>query len=201
MVDPVNGYVFWADADLGTPRIERVNLNGTDRKVIANTLLFQPFSLTVDYVDRRLFFEDKALIQSMNLDGAERVSLPKTSTVNAFAMSQFEQSVFWTDLATSKIHRVNKYNGKDFVSIVVRGPLQPYDLHIVHTLRQPLNESERDECAMAIDGCDQYCINTVGSYYCDCYSGYVLNSDRRTCSGVHLVDGFSMHDLVIVLSS
>ena len=31
-----------------------------------------------------------------------------------------------------------------------------------------------DECKLHIDGCDQICINTPGSYRCDCRSGYTL---------------------------
>lgn len=184
VVDPINGFVFWTDVDTAEPKIERVNLNGTDRRVLANTALFQPFSLTVDYVDSRLFFGDNNRIESMDLDGSNRVFLSH-SAVDAFAISEFEQSVFWTDLSTSNIHRVNKYTGIDFVTIVPRGSLQPYDLHVVHALRQPQSEPERDECSLGIHGCDHYCINTIGSYYCDCYSGYILNADRRTCSGVY----------------
>ena len=40
-----------------------------------------------------------------------------------------------------------------------------------------------DECNEGIDNCAQNCTNTIGSYACSCYSGYVLNSDGLTCSG------------------
>lgn len=197
VVDPVNKFIFWTDVEASKPKIERANLTGGDRRVIADTLLFQPFSLTLDHVDRRLFFGDNNQIESMDLDGTDRKIVPKKA-VNAFAMSQFEQSVFWTDLSTSNIHRVNKYTGTDFVTIVARGPLQPYDLHVVHALRQPLSAPKRDECAMGVDGCDQYCVNTVGGYFCDCYSGYVLKSDRKTCSGMCKLN--RLHSLGMMLS-
>ena len=32
--------------------------------------------------------------------------------------------------------------------------------------------------------CDHICINTVGSYYCSCYSGFILQSDNRKCEGL-----------------
>lgn len=36
-----------------------------------------------------------------------------------------------------------------------------------------------DECALKIDGCDQVCVNTPGSYRCDCHSGYTLVSQEK----------------------
>ena len=41
-----------------------------------------------------------------------------------------------------------------------------------------------DECANNTDNCDMnaYCTNTVGSYNCTCYAGYIGNG--TTCIGV-----------------
>ena len=50
-----------------------------------------------------------------------------------------------------------------------------YDDLIVHT--------DVDECAEGLDGCDHNCTNTVGSYYCSCMDGYVLEADNHTCTG------------------
>ena len=40
-----------------------------------------------------------------------------------------------------------------------------------------------DECKLDSDQCAQTCINTIGSYTCSCSEGYLLNGDRRGCSG------------------
>ena len=40
-----------------------------------------------------------------------------------------------------------------------------------------------DECYEGISGCSQYCVNNVGSYYCTCDNGFLLNSDQHTCDG------------------
>ncbi|XP_007437135.1 matrilin-2 [Python bivittatus] len=37
-------------------------------------------------------------------------------------------------------------------------------------------------CSITEHGCDHFCINTPGSYVCKCKQGYILNSDRRSCS-------------------
>ncbi len=46
--------------------------------------------------------------------------------------------------------------------------------------------SDTNECA-TIDnaGCDQTCVNEIGSYHCECEVGYTLNSDDHLCDGKH----------------
>ncbi|XP_070574356.1 uncharacterized protein [Ptychodera flava] len=39
-----------------------------------------------------------------------------------------------------------------------------------------------DECLYNNGGCDHYCHNILGSFYCSCRSEYVLDSDRKICS-------------------
>lgn len=43
--------------------------------------------------------------------------------------------------------------------------------------------SDVDECAQGLAGCSYNCINTPGSFYCTCMSGFELLSDNRTCEG------------------
>ena len=38
-----------------------------------------------------------------------------------------------------------------------------------------------DECASGTHSCEQVCVNTDGSYHCDCEGGFALDSDGRTC--------------------
>ena len=42
-----------------------------------------------------------------------------------------------------------------------------------------------DECTLATDICNVHsdCVNTNGSYDCNCTTGYIIESDKRTCSG------------------
>lgn len=42
-----------------------------------------------------------------------------------------------------------------------------------------------DKCALSTHGCEQICVNDRnGSYHCECYGGYALNADRRTCAAL-----------------
>ncbi|CAH8825520.1 unnamed protein product [Trichobilharzia szidati] len=46
-------------------------------------------------------------------------------------------------------------------------------------------ESDVDECRLGTHKCDHICINTPGSYLCECHSGYKLNTtNRKSCHAV-----------------
>uniref|UniRef100_A0A8D2L200 Matrilin 3 n=1 Tax=Varanus komodoensis TaxID=61221 RepID=A0A8D2L200_VARKO len=40
----------------------------------------------------------------------------------------------------------------------------------------------RDPCAPGTHDCEQICVSGHGSWHCDCYEGFLLNPDKRTCS-------------------
>ena len=64
----------------------------------------------------------------------------------------------------------------------------------VHVQLQPLHanlftvfniNADINECSSSsLNNCQQLCVNTVGSYSCQCRPGYRLNSDGRTCVGM-----------------
>ena len=45
-----------------------------------------------------------------------------------------------------------------------------------------------NECTLGISGCSQICINTIGSYVCECLIGYELSMDNATCDGEALLE-------------
>ena len=53
-------------------------------------------------------------------------------------------------------------------------------------LQSLLHLLDIDECGDGGNGsmiCPQVCVNDPGAFHCDCYSGYIINSDVITCSG------------------
>ena len=40
-----------------------------------------------------------------------------------------------------------------------------------------------DECLDNNGSCSHDCINTEGSYYCECPAGYTLQPNKRNCEG------------------
>ena len=43
--------------------------------------------------------------------------------------------------------------------------------------------SDINECQSNNGNCDQMCVNTIGSYMCNCSEGYLLSEDLTTCDG------------------
>ena len=44
--------------------------------------------------------------------------------------------------------------------------------------------SDYNECKVNNAGCEQFCVNTAGSYECDCRKGYKLNANKYGCQGL-----------------
>ena len=40
-----------------------------------------------------------------------------------------------------------------------------------------------NECETNNGGCDQRCINTAGSFGCDCFGGFLYNTSTNRCIG------------------
>ena len=43
-----------------------------------------------------------------------------------------------------------------------------------------------NECHFNKGNCRHNCYNTVGSYYCECNTGYKLHSDNHRCKGTYV---------------
>ncbi len=55
-------------------------------------------------------------------------------------------------------------------------------------LSPPLLYTDVDECnSTSLNNCSQVCVNTEGSYTCDCEAGYRLAADLITCEGTYTV--------------
>ncbi|PKU41491.1 hypothetical protein llap_8213 [Limosa lapponica baueri] len=73
---------------------------------------------------------------------------------------------------------------------MVTGPvlhnLKVTELNLDYTLLMilPFCESDIDECRVQNGGCNQLCLNKLGSYRCSCYSGFALK-DSKTCEVVN----------------
>ncbi len=44
-----------------------------------------------------------------------------------------------------------------------------------------------DECSTNIGGCSDDCVNTIGSFFCTCPTGFQLDVDGRTCIGMSIL--------------
>ena len=52
-----------------------------------------------------------------------------------------------------------------------------------HCMLEHLHLQDVDECTNNNGGCEQLCSNTIGSFLCDCGTGYLLDRNGLNCNG------------------
>ncbi|XP_050312267.1 prolow-density lipoprotein receptor-related protein 1 isoform X2 [Anthonomus grandis grandis] len=185
-VDPRDGFLFWTDWDSAAPRIERCSLAGLDRRVVVRVDQFVkggwPNGLTLDYTMRRIYWADARSdsIHTSDYNGNDHHEVISNQEFlsHPFAISLFENYVYWTDWRTNSVMRANKWTGGD-VKVIQRTLTQPFDIKIMHPSRQPAG---KNPCGNDNGGCSHLClIHLNGTYKCDCPHISRLSEDNKTC--------------------
>lgn len=80
--------LFWTDWG-SIPKIERSNLDGSDRIVLVNTSLGWPNGLSIDYRTRKIYWADAKTdrIEMANVDGSGRTTLLNEKLPHVFGIS------------------------------------------------------------------------------------------------------------------
>uniref|UniRef100_A0A663ELE7 Low-density lipoprotein receptor-related protein 4 n=1 Tax=Aquila chrysaetos chrysaetos TaxID=223781 RepID=A0A663ELE7_AQUCH len=171
---PMEGTIYWTDWG-NTPRIEYSNMDGSNRRIIADTHLFWPNGLTIDYAGHRMYWVDAKhhVIERADLDGQNRKAVISQGLPHPFAITVFEDSLYWTDWHTKSINSANKFTGKN--QEIIRNKLHfPMDIHTLHPQRQPAG---RNRCGANNGGCTHLCLPSSKDYTCACPTGF-----RKTSS-------------------
>lgn len=183
VVHPGEAMVFWTDWG-PSPKIERSYMDGSERRVIIVEGIFWPNGLTLDYTTNRLYWADAKhhVIESSKLDGSDRKKVLSSNLPHPFAITVFEDSMFWTDWHTKTISMANKITGKG-VRFVHEGLHFPMDLHSYHPARQPnfSNRCAADRFGMK-GGCSHLCLPSRTLRKCSCPIGLTLKDDGKTCT-------------------
>uniref|UniRef100_A0AAX7SHF4 Low-density lipoprotein receptor-related protein 4 n=1 Tax=Astatotilapia calliptera TaxID=8154 RepID=A0AAX7SHF4_ASTCA len=176
---PIEGKIYWTDWG-NTPRIEYSNMDGSNRRVIADTHLFWPNGLTIDYAGRRMYWVDAKhhVIERADLDGRNRKAVISQGLPHPFAITVFEDSLYWTDWHTKSINSANKFTGKN--QEIIRNKLHfPMDIHTLHPQRQPAGG--RNRCGTNNGGCSHLCLPSNKTYTCACPTGF-KKVDSYSCA-------------------
>ncbi|XP_028582348.2 low-density lipoprotein receptor-related protein 4 isoform X2 [Podarcis muralis] len=175
---PMEGTIYWTDWG-NTPRIEYSSMDGSNRRIIADTHLFWPNGLTIDYAGHRMYWVDAKhhVIERADLDGQNRKAVISQGLPHPFAITVFEDSLYWTDWHTKSINSANKFTGKN--QEIIRNKLHfPMDIHTLHPQRQPAG---RNRCGANNGGCTHLCLPNNTSYTCACPTGFRKTSSH-TCA-------------------
>ncbi|KAF5306597.1 hypothetical protein FQR65_LT18530 [Abscondita terminalis] len=187
VLDPRDGFLFWSDWDNTAPRIERCSLAGLDRITVVRVDYVTdgawPNGITLDYDTRRIYWIDARSdsIHTTKYDGTDHHEVMRKHEMlsHPFAITLYENYVYWTDWRTNSVVRANKWTGGD-VSVIQRTLTQPFDIQILHPSRQPRDDI--NPCGDNNGGCSHLCLLHTGkTYRCDCPHVMKLDTDNRTC--------------------
>ncbi|XP_063374859.1 low-density lipoprotein receptor-related protein 4 [Cydia amplana] len=178
-VHPGDALVFWTDWG-PNPKIERADMDGNNRKSVIVSQIFWPNGLTIDYIESKIYWADAKhhVIESASFDGRNRRRITSKGLPHPFALTMFEDAIYWTDWHTKSISTVNKRTGMG-IQTVHAGLNAPIDIHSYHPLRQL--RTYKNRCGGNNGGCSHLCLPNSNGYSCRCPVGFNLNTDGRTC--------------------
>lgn len=177
-VHPGEALVFWTDWG-PSPKIERAEMDGSNRRSIVNESVFWPNGLTIDYTSNRIYWADAKhnVIETSLLDGSDRRKVISKGLPHPFALTIFEDAIYWTDWHTKSISTANKATGTGLKAIHSNLHF-PMDIHSFHPQRQP---KYNNHCGQNNGGCAHMCLPNRKSYTCVCRMGQKLKSDGKSC--------------------
>uniref|UniRef100_A0A3Q2CJ31 Very low density lipoprotein receptor n=1 Tax=Cyprinodon variegatus TaxID=28743 RepID=A0A3Q2CJ31_CYPVA len=189
-VDPLSGFMYWSD--WGEPaKIEKSGLNGVNRQVLVATDIQWPNGITLDLIKGRLYWVDSKLhmLCSVDLNGDNRNKVLQSADYLAhpFALTVFEDRVFWTDGENKAIYGANKFSGSD-VTTLASNLNDPQDVIVYHELIQ-LSGKRTNWCSEKGEngGCSYMCLPAPQinkhspKYSCVCPEGQELAADGQRC--------------------
>lgn len=179
-LNPSHRYMYWTDWG-EEPRIERAGMDGSNRQIIVQKQIYWPNGLTIDLDEQKLYWADAKLsfIHRANLDGTSREAVVEGSLTHPFALTLYDETLYWTDWQTRSIHACNKHSGEKHREIL-NGIYSPMDIQVLGQERQP---NIQTPCSERNGGCSHLCLlSPIPPFYsCACPTGVKLKEDGKTC--------------------
>ncbi|XP_048876028.1 low-density lipoprotein receptor-related protein 1B-like isoform X1 [Brienomyrus brachyistius] len=189
-LDPLMGMLFFTDYGR-VAKVERSNMDGTNRTQIVDYRTERPTALTLDLVKKLVYWTDAYLdrIEVVDYDGGNRhVVIQGISVSYLPGLTLFEEFLFAVRSEPSggpkaDILQINRFNGTEVLTFPVLGDARV--IRVLHRLTQPTARThacEADPYGRS-GGCSHVCLLS-GSYKsrtCRCRTGFTLGSDGRSC--------------------
>ncbi len=197
--------MFWTDWG-SNPKIERASLDGSGRTVVHSDHVIWPNALTVDLPTKSIYWADAKLhvIETSDYYGRNRRPIVTTGILHPFAMTAFENRLYWSDWNALSIQSASKRLGHNIslldsssiieeqllqnTSTVQKGLFYPMGLRVVHPVLQPPYVGE-DPCKRASrmgNGCQFLCLvssEREEGYSCACPTGTEIGENGTECNG------------------
>ncbi|XP_013411103.1 prolow-density lipoprotein receptor-related protein 1 [Lingula anatina] len=181
-VFPAKGYLFYTDWGEDA-HIGRMGMDGSQKIKIVTTNLSWPNAMTIDYITETIFWADARLdyIAMADLDGKNIRLIINGELPHIFALTTFEDLIYWTDWEKMSVYSANKFSGANMTN-VTSFVHRPMDIHILHPLRQ-IHPPDSENPCYKNGGCLNLCLIKPGGKdrTCACPENHYLASDKKTC--------------------
>ncbi|XP_055856668.1 low-density lipoprotein receptor-related protein 6 [Episyrphus balteatus] len=178
VLDPKKGYMYWTESP--SDSIRRAAMDGSELMTIISAANHAT-GLTLDPETRRLYWASQSRptkIESADSDGKKRQVLVGTDVDEPYAVSLYQDYVYWSDWNTGDIERVHKITGQNR-SLVHNDMTYISSLLIFYNNRQ----TGTNICRVNNGGCSHLCLALPGrrSMVCGCPTHFTLAKDNVGC--------------------
>lgn len=141
----------------------------------------RPIGLTLDLATRCLYWASQSqpsAIETANWDGENRRALVNLNDKEPYAVTLYQNFVYWSDWSSGAIHKVHKLTGQN--QSLVHSKLDfTTSLLAVYDSRQTGTNS----CHMNNGGCQHLCLPLPNEHNmtCACPTHFVLAKDHISC--------------------
>nr|XP_055074200.1 low-density lipoprotein receptor-related protein 1B-like isoform X3 [Misgurnus anguillicaudatus] len=177
-LDTQTGYVFWIDC-CEQPHIGRIGMDGSKKRIIIDTEIHSPSALTIDHINRRIYWSDENHILFSDMDGTKRHKVPIKDIGGVTGLTLFEDFIYWSDQRSKTLSRSHKLSG-GLRTELLNSWQTIRDIKVYHPLRQP--DVPKHHCQVTNGGCSHLCLlSPGGGYKCACPTHFYLANDNKTC--------------------
>ena len=163
-----------------------MGMDGSQLRTIIRENLGWPNALTIDYVTERIIWADARLdyIAFADFNGRNMHYVITDNLLHVFALSVFEEFIYWTDWEYKSVERAHKFNGMNRANVTTLVH-RPMDVQVMHPFRQLpalradfkslINCSDCPDgslCLIKPHGTDQSCV---------CPERHYMNVDKTQC--------------------
>lgn len=177
VIDPTRGYMVFSEWP--SDSIRRAGLDGSELITIISEANHAS-GLTMDPETHRLYWASQSQppkIESADWDGKDRKALVSKDIDTPYAVTLFQDYVYWSDWSSGDIKRANKTTGAD-QSLVHSNLDFTSSLLVYHESRQ----SGTNPCRINNGGCQHLCLALpTRKKICACPTHFVLAKDNVSC--------------------
>ncbi|XP_071951355.1 uncharacterized protein [Antedon mediterranea] len=185
--DSVNGVIYWTDWG-NEPKIERANMDGTNRTVLVNSGLVWPNGLELDFQSNRLYWCDGKMskIESINFNGQDRqplIDLGSSKENHLFGLTSDENNIYWSNWAAGMVMTVKKTDiDTNGTSFGFKGFTKINDISLYNSR---LTRQGTTACSVQNGNCSNLCLPLPGEdRTCACANGIDLTPENdNICDG------------------